>query len=231
MEENRSYKLLDVITVAFVTMLLLSNIIASKIGNLFGIVGPAAMYLFPITYIFGDVIVEVYGYAKSRRIIWMGFGANIVMALVFWYAIALPYPAFYTGQSAFSATLGLVPRIVVVSIIGYWVGSFANAFVMARMKEWMIKWDPNHKYLALRTIGSTIVGEFADSLIFIIGAFLGVMPLNAVIIMVFVQWAVKCTVEIVMTPVTYLICNKLKKYEGIDIVGANSYSPFTVKEE
>lgn len=226
---TRTYKLLDIITVVSITLLLLSNIIASKLVNWIGITGPAAMYLFPITYIFGDIIVEVYGYQRSRRIIWLGFVANIIMALVFWYAIALPFPDYYKGQEAFSSVLGLVPRTVVFSIIGYWVGSFVNAVVMAKMKEWMIKWDPNSKWLFLRTIGSTIVGELADSLIFILGVFLGVFPWGVVSTMIVTQWIVKCAVEAVMTPVTYVVTNKLKKIEGVDVVGADTYSPFKMK--
>ena len=228
MVEEKNYKALDIFTVAFVTMLLLSNIIASKLVNWMGITGTAAMYLFPLTYIFGDILVEVYGYARSRRIIWLGFGANIIMVLVFWYAVALPFPPYYSGQAAFASVLSSVPRMVLVSILGYWAGSFTNAFVMARMKEWMVRWDPQHKFLALRTIGSTIVGEFVDSCIFILGAFAFNLPWSVVITMVFVQWAVKCGVEIIMTPATYLICTKLKKYEGIDTVGSETYNPFAV---
>jgi uncharacterized integral membrane protein (TIGR00697 family) len=125
----------------------------------------------------------------------------------------------------------MVPRVVAASLAAYWVGSFVNAFVMARMKEWMIKWDPNHKHLYLRTIGSTIAGEGIDSLIFIFGAFLFVMPLQAVFTMMLIQWGVKVLIETIMTPVTYVVVAKVKKIEGIDKVGAESYTPFSLKEE
>lgn len=230
MEKERTYKFLDIFTVAFVVMLLLSNIIASKLVNWMGINGTAAMYLFPVTYIFGDILVEVYGFAKSRRIIWLGFAANIIMIAVFSYAVALPFPPYYEGQQAFASVLGSVPRMVIVSILGYWVGSFTNAFVLARMKEWMIRWDPNHKFLALRTIASTIAGEFADSCIFITGAFIGLLPWSVVFTMVFVQWGVKCLVEFVMTPITMIICKAVKKAENIDIVGTETYNPFKVNK-
>lgn len=228
MEKN--YKLLDLFSVLFVTLLLLSNVIASKVVDWMGITGTAAMYIFPLTYIFGDILVEVYGYARSRRIIWMGFMANILMILIFWYAIVLPFPDYYKGQEAFAAVLGSVPRMVIVSILGFWVGSFTNAFVLARMKEWMVKWDPNHKFLFLRTIGSTIAGEFVDSCIFITGAFIFILPTKTVFTMLFIQWIVKCVVEVVMTPITYVVCNKIKRYEGIDVVGSKTYNPFKAEK-
>ena len=219
--QERNFKWLDVFTVAFVTMLLLSNIIASKLVNWLGITGTAAMYLFPLTYIFGDILVEVYGYAKTRRIIWLGF----------LYAVALPSPSYYEGQAAFALVLGSVPRIVLFSILGYWVGSFTNSFILARMKEWMVHWDPRHKFLALRTISSTLCGEFVDSCIFIIGAFIGNLPVSVVITMVFVQWAVKCSVEILMTPATYFIIKGVKKIENIDAIGTETYNPFAINKE
>lgn len=226
---TKSYKYLDFFTVAFVSLLLLSNVIASKMVNWLGITGTAAMYLFPITYIFGDILVEVYGYARTRRVIWLGFVANVIMVLVFWYAISLPHPDFWQGQAAFASVLGAVPRMVLFSILGYWCGSFVNSFVLARMKEWMVKWDPNHKFLFIRTIGSTLAGEFVDSVIFILGAFVGIIPWEVVSTMVFVQWGVKCAIEALMTPITYIIVGWLKKAEGVDAVGADSYTPFEVK--
>ncbi len=138
----------------------------------------------------------------------------------------IPTPVWFEPASSYSIVLGLVPRVVIASIIAYTVGNFVNAYILSKMKEWMIKWDPNHKHLYLRTIGSTIGGEGIDSLIFIFGAFLFVMPVGAVFTMFLVQWGVKVLIEAAMTPVTVVVCSKLKKLEGIDVVGVDSYSPF-----
>jgi hypothetical protein len=226
---QKGFKLYDVFLTAFITFLLLSNIIAVKLIAIGPITLTAAVFLFPLSYIFGDVLTEVYGYAGSRRIIWFGFIANIIMVLVFFFAILLPFPGFWGGQEAFVATLGAVPRIVIASLIAYWVGSFANSFVLARMKEWMIKWDPTHKHLWMRTIGSTIVGEGLDSFLFVVLGFAFTLPWDAVIAMVLWQWVFKCGVEIVLTPVTYIVVNKVKQIEGIDTVGTDSYTPMSLK--
>ena len=222
------FKLYDVFLAGFVAILLLSNIIAVKLIQLGPITLTAAVFLFPISYIFGDVLTEVYGYAGSRRIIWMGFAANILMVLVFLMAIVLPFPVFWKGQDAFVATLGSVPRIVLASLIAYWVGEFANSFVLAKMKIWMVKWDPDHKYLWMRTIGSTLVGEGLDSILFVILGFAFSMPWPALFTMIFWQWAFKCGVEIVFTPVTYAVVGKVKAVEGVDTIGARTYNPMVI---
>jgi hypothetical protein len=215
----KGFKLYDVFLAAFVTFLILSNIIAVKLIAVGPIVLTAAVFLFPLSYIFGDVLTEVYGYARSRRIIWLGFAANILMVLVFWMTIVLPAPMFWKDQPALVTVLGSVPRIVFASLIAYWVGEFTNSYILARMKEWMIKWDPAHKHLWMRTIGSTIVGEGLDSILFVAIGFFGTMPFSGVLTMIFWQWVFKCTIEIVFTPFTYFIVSKVKKIEGVDVVG------------
>jgi len=220
------WKMYDFFLAAFVCVLMVSNIIAGKLIQIGPITLTAAVFIFPLSYIFGDVLTEVYGYAGSRRIIWLGFGTNILMSLLFLMAIVLPYPSYWTNQVGFSTTLGVVPRIVLASIIGYWVGEFCNSFVLAKMKEWMVQWDPNHRHLWMRTISSTIVGEFADTIIFIFLAFVGSFDYRALLTMMLCQYLTKVAIEIVFTPITYLVVGFVKKREGLDIVGTDTYSPF-----
>jgi len=227
-EKTLGYKLYDVFLAAFVALLLLTNIIAVKLIAIGPIVLTAAVFVFPLTYIFGDVLTEVYGYSASRRIIWLGFGSNVLMSLLFWMAIALPYPEFWVHQQAFVTILGSVPRIVVASLLGYWIGEFLNSYVLARMKEWMVSWDPQHKHLWMRTVGSTVVGESADSIVFVLVGFFGTMPFPVLLSMVWWQIVVKIGVEVVFTPITYWIVGHVKRIEGVDVVGANTYNPFVL---
>jgi uncharacterized integral membrane protein (TIGR00697 family) len=224
-EKTKSFKLLDWFSVLFVVMLLISNIVASKLVLIAGILIPAAVFLFPLTYIFGDVLTEVYGYERNRKIIWQGFFANIIMSLSFVFIIALPYPEFWNGQGAFKIVLGVVPRIVIASLAGFWAGSFTNSYVMAKMKVWMRTFDKADRLLFLRTIGSTIVGEGVDTLIFISIAFIGTMPASVVVRLIVVQYICKVIIEILMTPITYWIVKKAKQVEGVDAIGAESYNP------
>lgn len=219
------FKLYGVFLAAFITLLLLSNIIAVKLIAVGPIVLTAAVFLFPFSYIFGDVLTEVYGYSGSRKIIWLGFAANLLMVLVFWMTIVLPSPSFWKGQEALVVTLGSVPRIVFASLFAYWVGEFTNSFTLAKMKVWMIKWDPEHKHLWMRTIGSTVLGEGIDSILFVMVGFLGTMPIESVVSMILWQWVFKCSVEILFTPITYVIVRGVKRIEGIDTVGARTYNP------
>jgi uncharacterized integral membrane protein (TIGR00697 family) len=224
-ESKAGFKLYDVFLAAFVAVLLLSNIIAVKLIQLGPIVLTAAVFLFPLSYIFGDVLTEVYGYAGSRRIIWLGFAANILMVLAFLMAIVLPHPVFWGDQKAMVAILGAVPRIVIASLIGYFVGEFVNSYILAKMKEWMITWDPNSKHLWMRTIGSTLAGEGIDSIIFVIVGFAFSMPWGALFMMILWQWVFKTSIEVLFTPVTYIVVRKVKQVEGIDVVGAGTYNP------
>ena len=219
---------------AFVTLLVTSNVIAGRLVDVYGIVATSAMFMFPLSYVIGDIIPEVYGYSAARKMVWYGALANGIMLLMFGLANALPAPSFFAdGAKAYGIVLGAVPRVVIFSILGYLAGSFINATIMAKMKAWMVKWDPNHKWLALRTIGSTLGGEGADSLIFIFGVFLFTMPFTAVITMFFVQWGIKVLIEAVMTPVTYAVVKKVKTAEGIDMVATEetSFNPLSLKTE
>lgn len=214
---------------AFITLLIVSNVIAGRLIDVGGVILTSAVIFFPLSYVISDIIPEVYGYAKTRKLIWYGALANVMMVVIFGVTKIIPTPVWFEPAGAYDIVLGLVPRIVIVSILAYTVGNFTNAYILAKMKEWMIKWDPKHNWLFLRTIGSTLGGEGIDSLIFIFGAFLFVMPIKDVAIMFVIQWLVKVLIEVAMTPVTYIVCNKLKKLEGVDAVGAESYTPFSIK--
>lgn len=211
---------------AFITLIIVSNVIAGRLIDIKGVILTSAVLFFPLSYVIGDIIPEVYGYAKTRKLIWYGALANLMMISIFLITNLVPTPVWFEPASAYKTVLLIAPRIAVMSIIAYAVGNFTNAYILSKMKEWMIKWDPNHKHLYMRTIGSTIGGEGIDSLIFIFGSFLFTMPIGSVAKMFLIQWAVKVLIEAAMTPVTYAVCNKMKKLEGLDVVGANSYSPF-----
>ena len=229
-ESPKTFKYLDWFITAFVAFLLISNVIAGRLVQFGPFVATSAMFLFPVTYILSDIFTEVYGYSTSRRVVWFGALANVIMLLMFWFANSLATPGFFAdGKKAYDVVLGMVPRVVLFSILAYIVGSFANDVFMSKVKMWMIKWDPNSKHLWIRTIGSTIVGQFFDSLIFIFGVFLFTIPFGVVVTMFFVQWIVKCLIEIIMTPVTYVVVGGLKKAEGIDAVATadSSHTPFS----
>jgi uncharacterized integral membrane protein (TIGR00697 family) len=223
--EKTNYKLLEWFTVVFVVMLLISNIIAGKIVSIGGMIIPAAVFLFPFTYIFGDIITEVYGYEADRKRIWMGFFSNLLMIVTFMFIVALPYPAFWKNQDAFATVLGQVPRIVAASLVSYWVGSFLNSYIMSKMKIWLRTFDKNDKLLFIRTIGSTLAGEGADTVMFIFLAFIGTMPVETVFTLMLTQFCFKVGIEIVMTPATYFIVAKVKKIENEDVIGAETYNP------
>jgi uncharacterized integral membrane protein (TIGR00697 family) len=238
MSENKTVlttansKLFPWLLTIYITLLLVSNIVANRLTILNGSPVTSAMYLFGFSYIIGDILPELFGYAAARRIIWFGVLANLIMVTLFLFISILPIPDFFIeSEKAYSQVLGVVPRVVVASLVGYFAGSFSNAIIMSKMKAWMISWDPSHKFLFLRTIGSTVVGEFADSMLFGFIAFLGVMPVSAVFTLCITQWIVKTLIEAAMTPVTYLVVNKARKYEGIDMVATSNlkYNPFSLK--
>lgn len=232
---NREFSFLDILTPLFCVILVVANVIAQKFFD-FTFLGitwsldVGTLILFPGLYIFGDILVEVWGYATARKVIWTGFGAQLLAALMFMLAVAMPSSPYFDASEAFARILGAVPVLVVASLVGYWAGSFANSFVMAKMKEWMITWDPIHRWLALRTIASTIVGEFVDTAVFVgIGAIFGVFPTQIFIMLIITQWIIKTLTEAVMTPVTMAVVRRLKAYEGVDAVGLeadDTYSPF-----
>lgn len=216
-----------IVTVLFVTCLLISNIIAGKLASFFGIVMPAAVILFPITYIFGDILTEVYGFQRARLVIWLGFSANLLMALVFTVALALPHPGFWGGQSAFTTVLGMTPRIVLASMLGYLAGSFCNSIVLSRLKILC-----GGRFLWLRTIGSTVVGEAFDTIVFLTTAFFGSIPFSILAGMMLAQYLWKVFYEAVLTPITYAIVVSAKKYEGFEHFDHGvRYNPFALRVE
>ena len=218
----------DFFIAAFVAILLLSNLIgAAKLSTLFGFTFGAGILFFPLGYVLGDVLTEVYGYARARRCVWAGFGAMLFMALMSWVVVALPPDAGWNGQLAYERVFGQVPRIVVASIIAFWCGEFANSFVLAKMKLWT-----RGRHLWSRTIGSTLVGQGVDSLIFYPLAFLGLpdWPADKVVTILATQWVLKVSWEAILTPLTYLTVNFLKSREGLDIYDSDTdFTPFRTK--
>ena len=205
-------KFYNLISALFVTCLIISNIIAVKIGAFGSYFLPVAVILFPLTYIIGDVLTEVYGYAAARKAIWTGFFCNLLAVIAICIAIKIPSAPFFTNQAAFQSILGFTPRFLVASFIAYLIGQFANSMVLSKMKVKM-----HGKHLWMRTIGSTIVGEGLDSAIFITLAFWGVMPGAVVGTLIVTQWIFKVLFETVLTPVTYVVVGYLKKAEKMDV--------------
>jgi uncharacterized integral membrane protein (TIGR00697 family) len=206
----------------FITCLLVSNIIAGKLIIVFGLVLPSAVVLFPITYILGDVFTEVYGFRKTRIVIWSGFAANVLMSALFLVAIVLPFPAFFKDQDAYAKVLGLTPRIVAASLLAYWAGEFANSITLSALKK-----VTRGRYLWTRTISSTIVGQGLDTVLFIGLSFVGSVPHAVLFQMMVAQYAFKVTYETVLTPVTYLVVRRVKKREEIDTFDTGvAYNPF-----
>lgn len=218
MQKSRWYHLILAI---FVTTLIISNIIAVKLIRVFGLLLPAAVILFPVTYIFGDILTEVYGYTKARRAIWTGFACNLLAVAAITFADLLPAdPQWSVGvftdsveaSSAYHAILGQTPRLLLASFIAYLVGEFLNAIVLAKMKV-----RTQGRWLWTRTIASTLVGQGADSAIFISVAFFGMIPSGALTTAILHQWLFKSSYEALATPLTYAVVNALKRAEGVDV--------------
>lgn len=203
------------ITALFVTLLLTSNIIAAKAMPVwFGWFLPSAIIIFPISYILGDVLTEVYGYRQARLVIWLGFLCNLLMVAAFWVAGTLPYAPFGPDEKAYSAVLGSTPRILAASFLAYLVGEFANSAVLSHMKI-----ATGGKLLWARTIGSTLIGQGLDSALFI--SLSGIFPASAIPTTIAVQWLIKVGYEIAATPFTYWVVSYLKRKEGIDTYDRN----------
>ena len=218
----RSYKYLDALTTAFVVILLVSNLVAQKVC----VVGPfdisGAIILFPITYIFGDVFTEVYGFAASRRAIWLGFFGTALLYGVASLVIALPAAPEWPNQKAFATVFGIIPRILVASLISFWAGEFANSYTMARLKLLT-----NGKKLWTRTIGSTVVGQAVDTTLVIILTFAGTYSIPTLIKIIYTGYLLKVAYEVIATPVTYLVINWLKRAEGADVFDRDKdFNPF-----
>jgi uncharacterized integral membrane protein (TIGR00697 family) len=201
-----------VVTALFVTSLLTANIIAVKLVALGALVVPAGVVIFPLSYIFGDVLTEVYGYRQARRVIWLGFFCNLLMVAAIWFGGLLPAASFWDAQPAYERILGFTPRLLAASFAAYLVGEFANSYVLARLKV-----ATRGRWLWTRTIGSTLVGQALDSGVFITLAFVGVIPTaDALLTAILTQWLLKSAYEIVVTPLTYAVVGFLKRAEGLD---------------
>jgi uncharacterized integral membrane protein (TIGR00697 family) len=230
---GRPLRYYDFVMAAFVTILLLSNVLgAGKVAEIVlpGI-GPwpfgAGILFFPVGYVLGDVLTEVYGYARARRCIWAGFAALVFMAGMAWVVVRLPPAPEWGGQAHYDAVFGQVPRIVFASIAAFWAGELANSLVLARMKVLT-----GGRHLWMRTIGSTIAGQGVDSLLFYPLAFWGAPGWSDALVwrVLFTQWALKVGWEAVLTPVTYLVVGFLKRREGIDVFDSNTdFTPFSTR--
>jgi uncharacterized integral membrane protein (TIGR00697 family) len=192
--------------------LITANITAVKLVNVLGLVLPAAIVIFPVSYIFGDILTEVYGYRQARRVIWLGFLCNLIAVVAIWLGQVLPPAPFWSGQAAYERILGYTPRLLVASFVAYLLGEFANAFVMAKMKI-----ATKGRWLWSRTIGSTLIGEGLDSLVFMTIAFVGEIPPGQLASAIVTQWLAKSAYEACVTPLTYRAVNFLKRREGLDV--------------
>ena len=210
--EPRVTTLFLVMAALFVTLLISSNIVAVKIIEVWGRIMPAAIVLFPATYVLGDIFTEVYGFRFARRVIWLGFLCNTVAVMGFWVAGMLPSAPFWEGQDAYDAILGYTPRLLAASFAGYLVGEFSNSIVLSRLKV-----ATQGRWLWSRTIGSTIVGQGADSVVFITVAFVGTAAGGNLTELILTQWVVKVLYETVATPVTYAVVGYVKSREGLDV--------------
>lgn len=211
-----------VITAVFVTSLITANIIAVKVLSFGSIVLPAAIFIFPLSYIFGDILTEVYGYRSARRVIWLGFLCNLIFVVFAWIGQILPPAPFWEGQAAYERILGYAPRLLVASFLGYLVGEFANSFIMAKMKI-----RTRGRWLWSRTISSTVIGQALDTAIFITLAFVGTPVFTPMLILY--HWLAKIIIEALATPLTYAAVNYLKKKEGIDTYDYETdFSPFSI---
>ena len=217
----------DIVLASFVAVLLISNVASTKILVLGPFTFDGGTILFPLSYIFGDVLTEVYGFRRARRVIWAGFAAMTFMALVLAAVERLRPAAEWPHQEAFSAILGQTPRIVLASLLAYFAGEFSNSWVLSRMKV-----RTRGRWLFARTIGSTLVGEGLDTLIFVTVAFAGVLPAPLLASVIVSNYIFKVGFEIAATPATYLVVNRLKAAEGADVYDENiSYNPFRLDQE
>jgi uncharacterized integral membrane protein (TIGR00697 family) len=221
-----NYRYLNLVTAIFTTCLVIANIIAVKLIDIFGLIVPAAVVIFPVSYIFGDVLTEVYGYARARQVIWVGFSCNLVAVVAIWVAGILPAAGFWTGQAAYDQILGYTWRLLAASFAAYLMGEFLNSLVLAKLKI-----ATHGRWLWLRTISSTLVGEGVDSLVFISLAFLGSVPQDQMLRLIVTQWLFKSGYEVAATPLTYAMVNFLKRVENEDHFDYHTdFSPFKLSE-
>jgi queuosine precursor transporter len=224
MSEGKN-SLLPVISGLFVGVLILSNVLAAKMVNLGPFVFDGGTLLFPLSYIFGDILTEVYGYKESRKVIWTGLAALVVMSLNIWIIGALPADPSWRLQKSYDDILAQVPRIALASVVGYFAGEYSNSVVLSRMKVLT-----KGKWLWTRTIGSTLVGEMADTLLFVTIAFALSYPAQVLLVMIGSNYLFKCGIEAAFTPLTYKVVGFVKKRESVDAYDyGERYNPLPMK--
>jgi queuosine precursor transporter len=222
--QKLSHRFLIVVAL-FITCLLTANIIIVKQISAGPFILPAAIIIFPISYIISDILTEVYGYSVARRVIWLGFICNVIMVAGIWIAGLLPSANTFTAQSAYNQILGNTPRFLLASFLAYLAGEFSNSYVLSKMKI-----ATKGKWLWSRTIGSTVVGQAIDTVIVLSIGFVGVLPVSTLLIMILSHWFIKVSYEIIATPVTYLAVNYLKKKEGMDVYDyATNFNPVHIE--
>ena len=209
-----------IISAVYVTALITANIISVKVIGFGSVVMPAAIIIFPLSYIFGDILTEVYGYRWARRVIWLGFACNLIFVIFAYLGQLLPAASFWTDQQAYESILGYTPRLLLASVCGYLVGEFVNSFIMAKMKV-----ATKGRWLWARTIGSTVFGQGLDTALFIVIAYIGTA--SFVPLMILYHWLIKVAIEALATPVTYKTVNYLKRKENIDTYDMDTdFNPF-----
>jgi queuosine precursor transporter len=226
-EGSRHYRFLDPLITIFVIVLLISNIVGQKISAMGPLRVSGAQLLFPITYIFGDVFTEVYGYAASRKAIWQGFFGSALLSVMSFICVKLPPAPEWHNQEAFATVFYTVPRLVVASLLAYWCGEFANSYTLAKMKL-----VTDGRYLWTRTIGSTVVGQAVDSFVVMFVGFYGTIPVNTIFRLILSGYVAKVLYETLMTPATYAVVNFLKRKEHVDYFDyGTNFSPFAATGE
>ena len=223
---RRSYRYYDLVMAAFVTVLLCANLIgAAKVAQVAGFTFGAGVLFFPISYVFGDVLTEVYGYARARKVVWAGFAGLAFASFMSWAILAFPPAPGWPHQAAYETVFGATPRIVLASLVGYFCGEFCNSYVLAKMKI-----VTSGRLLWTRTIGSTIVGEAVDSAVFYPLAFLGAWETDLVLRVMAANYLLKVLWEVVMTPFTYRVVNFLKRVESEDYYDrTTNFTPFSLQ--
>lgn len=221
----KQYKYLGLILAAYITFQLVSDVSAGKIINFLGFPVSVTVLFFPVTYVFADILTEVYGYARARSVVWTVFFSSVIAGLVYSLVVYLPPAMGFDANDAYARVLGSVPRILLGGWIAVWVGGMLNDFVLAKMKVWT-----NGKHLWARTIGSTVVGEFANTVLFYVIALYAVLPNDLLFASILTGWLIKVAVEVILTPWTYFIVRKLKKLEGEDYYDRDTnFNPFIIQ--
>ena len=224
---TQRYRYLDLLTLGFVVVLMISNLVGPKICQIGWLRPSAAEFLFPLTYICGDVFTEVYGYGASRRAIWLGFFAMALLAGMGQMAVALPPAPEWHGQEAYATVFGLVPRFATASLVAYWAGEFTNSYTLAKLKL-----ITGGRWLWTRTVGSTVSGQAVDTVVVVVIAFAGTQPVSMILRMVLSSYLIKVAVEIVATPLTYLVVGRLKTAERVDAYDRHTdFNPFALQRE